>query len=71
MYDVIVIGGEIVGLSVAYHAVAAGAKTLLVDRTDPGRATAAGAGILAPETSAISPMHGFAWPSPQSTTTQH
>jgi len=53
MYDVIVIGGGIVGLSVAYHSVAAGAKTLLVDRTDPGRATAAGAGILAPETSAI------------------
>jgi D-amino-acid dehydrogenase len=53
MYDVIVIGGGIVGLSVAYHAVAGGAKTLLVDRADPGRATAAGAGILAPETSAI------------------
>jgi len=53
MYDLIVIGGGIVGLSVAYHAVAAGARTLLVDRTDPGRATAAGAGILAPETSAI------------------
>ncbi|HEU5104168.1 MAG TPA: FAD-dependent oxidoreductase [Roseiflexaceae bacterium] len=53
MYDLIVIGGGIVGLSVAYHAVAAGAKALLVDRSDPGRATAAGAGILAPETSAI------------------
>jgi D-amino-acid dehydrogenase len=53
MYDMIVIGGGIVGLSVAYHAVAAGAKTLLIDRSDPGRATAAGAGILAPETSAI------------------
>jgi D-amino-acid dehydrogenase len=53
MYDLIVIGGGIVGLSVAYHAVVAGAKTLLVDRSDPGRATAAGAGILAPETSAI------------------
>jgi D-amino-acid dehydrogenase len=53
MYDLIVIGGGIVGLSVAYHAVAAGAKTLLVERSDLGRATAAGAGILAPETSAI------------------
>jgi D-amino-acid dehydrogenase len=53
MYDLIVIGGGIVGLSVAYHAVAAGAKTLLVERSDAGRATAAGAGILAPETSAI------------------
>lgn len=53
MYDLIVIGGGVVGLSVAYHAVLAGAKTLLVDRGDPSRATAAGAGILAPETSAI------------------
>src|SRR6266508_4632044 len=53
MYDLIVIGGGIVGLSVAYHAVAAGAKTLLIERSDLGRATAAGAGILAPETSAI------------------
>jgi len=53
MYDVIVIGGGSVGTSVAYHAVAAGAKTLLVDRVDPDRANAAGAGILTPETSAI------------------
>jgi D-amino-acid dehydrogenase len=53
MYDLIVIGGGIVGVSVAYHAVVAGAKTLLIDRADPSRATAAGAGILAPETSAI------------------
>ncbi|MBV9791912.1 MAG: FAD-dependent oxidoreductase, partial [Chloroflexi bacterium] len=46
MYDVIVIGGGIVGMSTAYHLVGAGARTLLVDRADVGQATAAGAGIL-------------------------
>jgi D-amino-acid dehydrogenase len=50
-YDVIVIGGGIVGMSTAYHLVRAGARTLLIDRHDPGRATDAGAGILAPEIS--------------------
>jgi D-amino-acid dehydrogenase len=49
-YDAIVIGGGIVGMSVAYHLVTAGAKTLLLDRDDPGRATDAGAGILTAET---------------------
>jgi glycine/D-amino acid oxidase-like deaminating enzyme len=53
MYDLVMIGGGIVGLSVAYHAVAAGARTLPIDRADMGRAAAAGAGILAPETSSI------------------
>jgi D-amino-acid dehydrogenase len=50
-YDAIVVGGGIVGASAAYHLVRAGAKTLLIDRRDPGRATDAGAGILAPEMS--------------------
>lgn len=54
MYDVVVIGGGIVGLSAAYHLQAAGSKTLLIDRADAGRATAAGAGILAPEASGLS-----------------
>lgn len=49
--DVIVVGGGIVGASAAYHLVRAGAKTLLIDRVDSGRATDAGAGILAPEMS--------------------
>ena len=52
MTDVIVIGGGVVGASVAYHLVGLGAKTLLIDRQDPGRATNAGAGILSPQTSA-------------------
>jgi D-amino-acid dehydrogenase len=45
-FDAIVIGGGVVGASTAYHLVRAGARTLLVDRRDRGRATAAGAGIL-------------------------
>src|SRR5580704_15489293 len=49
-YDVVVIGGGIAGLSVAYELVSAGASTALVDRADAGRATGAGAGILSPET---------------------
>jgi D-amino-acid dehydrogenase len=49
--DVIVIGGGIVGMSTAYHLARAGVQTLLIDRNDPGRATSAGAGILAPEIS--------------------
>ena len=49
--DVVVIGGGLVGASLAYELVTAGASTVLVDRHDPGRATDAGAGILSPETS--------------------
>lgn len=50
-YDAVVAGGGIVGLSAAYHLVTAGARTLLVDRNDAGKATAAGAGIMSPESS--------------------
>jgi D-amino-acid dehydrogenase len=49
-FDVVVIGGGLAGLSVAYELIAAGARTLLIDRQDAGRATDAGAGILSPET---------------------
>jgi D-amino-acid dehydrogenase len=51
MYDAVVIGGGIVGSSVAYHLARAGADAVLVDRADGGRATDAGAGILSPATS--------------------
>ncbi len=54
-YDAIVIGGGIVGMSAAYHLVSAGARTLLVDRMDKGRATDAGAGILSPATNTRDP----------------
>ena len=43
-------GGGLVGTSLAYELVAAGAGVTVVDRHDPGRATDAGAGILSPET---------------------
>ena len=54
-YDAIVIGGGVVGISAAYHLVCDGAKTLLVDRRDAGRATDAGAGILSPATNTRDP----------------
>lgn len=49
-YDLLIIGGGIVGLAAAYRAGQLGARTLLLDRHDAGRATDAGAGILSPET---------------------
>lgn len=52
-YDAIVVGGGIVGASAAYHLARAGARALLVDRADAGKATAAGAGIIAPEASKV------------------
>jgi D-amino-acid dehydrogenase len=56
--DVVVVGGGLAGVSVAYHLAAAGARAVLVDRHDPGRATDAGAGILSPETTRVA---GHAW----------
>ena len=59
MVDAIVIGGGIVGMSTAYHLVCAGVETVLIDRADAGRATDAGAGILAPETNTRDPEFWF------------
>ncbi len=50
-FDLIIVGGGIVGAAAAYRAGQLGARTLLCDRRDAGRATDAGAGILAPESS--------------------
>ena len=58
-YDAVVIGGGLLGSATAYHLVAAGARTLLVDRADTGRATDAGAGILSPETNSRDPEAWF------------
>jgi D-amino-acid dehydrogenase len=49
-WDLIVVGGGIVGASTSFHAARAGARVLVVDRDDAGRATSAGAGIVSPET---------------------
>ncbi|MEA2597616.1 MAG: hypothetical protein QOF01_4085 [Thermomicrobiales bacterium] len=56
--DVIVIGGGLVGWSTAYRLVRAGLGVTVVDRADPGQATAAGAGIIAPGTS-FRPLPAF------------
>jgi glycine/D-amino acid oxidase-like deaminating enzyme len=58
-FDAAVIGGGLLGTATAYHLVAAGARTLLVDRADAGRATDAGAGILSPETNSRDPESWF------------
>ena len=49
--DAVVIGGGLLGAATAYQLARRGRSVALVDRADPGRATAAGAGILAPQTS--------------------
>jgi D-amino-acid dehydrogenase len=48
---VIVVGGGIAGSSAAYRLARRGTSVTLIDRADPGHATAAGAGILSPATS--------------------
>ena len=58
-FDAAVIGGGLLGTATAYHLVGAGARTLLVDRMDTGRATDAGAGILSPETNSRDPEAWF------------
>jgi D-amino-acid dehydrogenase len=58
-YDVIVVGGGVVGASAGYHLARLGAKTLLIDRRDAGRASDAGAGILAPEINRRDPQAWF------------
>jgi D-amino-acid dehydrogenase len=62
-YDAIVVGGGVVGTAAAYRLRQLGVNTLLIDSHDAGRATDAGAGILAPETggTTIAPdWHTFA-----------
>jgi glycine/D-amino acid oxidase-like deaminating enzyme len=58
-FDAAVIGGGLLGTATAYHLVLAGARTVLVDRADAGRATDAGAGILSPETNSRDPDAWF------------
>lgn len=55
---IVVIGGGIVGASAAYHLAKAGAETILIDSAHAGKATSAGAGIVAPGTS-LRPLPAF------------
>ncbi len=48
--DVAVVGGGVVGASVAYELACAGTSVALIDASLPGRASDAGAGIISPET---------------------
>jgi len=48
--DVAIAGGGLVGLSAAYELATRGAQVTVIDASHPGRATDAGAGILAPDT---------------------
>lgn len=58
MSTIAVIGGGIVGASAAYHLAKAGVKTILVDGSQVGKATSAGAGIVAPGAS-LRPLPAF------------
>ncbi len=52
-YDVVVLGGGIIGLSVGWRAAQAGLRTLVVERSEPGAgASGVAAGMLAPVTEA-------------------
>lgn len=51
MTRTLVVGGGIVGASAAFRLADSGNEVVLVDKHDPGHATAAGAGIIAPGTS--------------------
>jgi len=59
MDDAIVVGGGIVGASTAYYLARAGARVTLLDQAQPGQATAAGAGIIAPGTGFSQPAAFF------------
>lgn len=58
MKKVIVIGAGILGASTAYHLTKKGAEVVIIDRQDPGQATAAAAGIVCPW---ISQRRNKAW----------
>lgn len=58
MSTIAVIGGGIVGASAAYHLAKSGVKTVLVDGAQVGKATSAGAGIVAPGAS-LRPLPQF------------
>lgn len=54
-FDVVVVGGGLVGAACAYELAAGATSVVVVDAHHPGRATDAGAGILSPESFGPSP----------------
>jgi D-amino-acid dehydrogenase len=56
---VAIIGAGILGASTAFHLAQAGAEVVVADRADPGRATEAGAGIVAPWLSTATDEHWY------------
>lgn len=61
-FDVVVIGGGLLGWSTAYRLAGAGVSTAVIDRADEGFATQAGAGIISPGAGrrAPGPFYAFA-----------
>ncbi|MFN8538969.1 MAG: FAD-dependent oxidoreductase [Thermomicrobiales bacterium] len=53
MSEVVVIGGGVVGAAATYQLARNGHTVTLIDRSDDGQATAAGAGIISPGTGAL------------------
>lgn len=58
-YDLVVVGGGVVGASVAFRAAGHGLRTLVLDAGHAGRATDAGAGIVSPATNTRDPETWF------------
>jgi len=58
-YDIVIVGAGVVGAAMAYRCAEQGARTLLLDAEAPGRATDAGAGILAAD--ALPPDRSARW----------
>jgi len=61
-FDLAVVGGGVVGAAAAYRATKLGASVVVFDRDDVGRATNAGAGVVAPAVSSMvsAPWHDLA-----------
>ncbi|UHQ98860.1 FAD-dependent oxidoreductase (plasmid) [Natrinema zhouii] len=71
-YDAAVVGGGIVGSSIAYHLARSGSKMVLLDHDDKGAATAAGVGIVFPRRPTEgNRTRGFGLLSRQRTTTRN
>jgi D-amino-acid dehydrogenase len=60
----IIVGAGITGAACAYTASGLGAQVILIDAERPGRATAAGAGIICPWTAPWTTRPGTTSPGP-------